>query len=65
MNEPFEIPLTYKGKELEFTAQLLQLGYTHKFKVWVEDYEVLYEPDEERTYRAVVDATLLEHQERK
>ena len=60
MDEPFEIPVTYKGKEIAFKAQLLRLGYTHKFKVWIADYEVLYEPDEERTYRAVVDTALLE-----
>ena len=32
----------------------------HKFRVAVADYEVLFESDEERTYRAVVDTSSLE-----
>jgi hypothetical protein len=60
MDEPFDIPVSFNGKELAFTARLLQLGYTHKFQVAVADYEVLFEPDEERTYRAVVDPSLLQ-----
>ena len=60
MNEPFELPVTYKGKELLFPAQLLMLGYTHKFQVQVNGQEVLFEPDEERTYRAVVDPEQVE-----
>jgi hypothetical protein len=55
MDEPFELPVSYKGKELLFTSQLLMLGYTHKFQVNVNGQEVLFEPDEERTYRAIVE----------
>ncbi len=55
MNEPFELPVTYKGKDLLLPAQLLNYGYTHKFKVTVDEQEVLFEPDEERMYRAIVD----------
>jgi hypothetical protein len=55
MDEPFELPVTYKGEERSFPAQLLQLGYTHKFQVEVNDVTVLFEPDEERNYRAMID----------
>ena len=55
MNEPFELPVSYKGEELLLPAQLLNYGYTHKFKVTVDEQEVLFEPDEERMYRAIVD----------
>lgn len=55
MNEPFELPVTYKGEDLLLPAQLLNYGYTHKFKVTVDEQEVLFEPDEERVYRAIVD----------
>lgn len=41
------------------TAQLIQQGYTHKFQVTVEDLEVYFEPDEEGSYRALVDADSL------
>ncbi|MDQ3845604.1 MAG: hypothetical protein M3342_16585 [Bacteroidota bacterium] len=54
MDEPFDLPVSYKRKELLFPAQLLQYGYTHKFQVDVHELLVLYEPDEERNYRAVV-----------
>ncbi|MBD0288578.1 MAG: hypothetical protein ICV84_25940 [Flavisolibacter sp.] len=54
MNEPFDLPVNYKGKQLLFPARLLMLGYTHKFQVQVNGFEVLFEPDEERNYRAVV-----------
>ena len=60
MEEPFDLPVTYKGKELMFTSQLLMMGYTHKFQVNVNGHEFLFEPDEERTYRAIVDPEMQE-----
>ena len=60
MNEPFELPVTYKDKELLFPARLLMLGYTHKFQVQVNGHEVLFEPDEERNYRAVINPEQVE-----
>ncbi len=55
MNEPFALPVTYKGIELLFPARLLVLCYTHKFQIEVNGQEVFFEPDEERNYRAVID----------
>lgn len=55
MNEPFDLPVTVNGKALLFPACLLQLGYTHKFQVTVYGTEVLFEPDEEGRYRAVIE----------
>jgi hypothetical protein len=60
MDEPFELPITYKGEELLFPARLLQIGYTHRFAVDVYGQEVFFEPDEERNYRALIDAAHLE-----
>lgn len=60
MNEPFELPVTYKGEDLLLPAQLLNYGYTHKFKVTVNEQEVLFEPDEERVYRALVDIAYID-----
>lgn len=54
MDNSFVIPVLYKGKEIGFNAQLLALGYTHKIQVDVNGQEVLFEPDEERNYRAVI-----------
>jgi hypothetical protein len=40
MDQSFDLPLTYKSKELLFTARLLQQGYSHKFGVAVNDQEI-------------------------
>lgn len=59
-----EIPVTYKGEELSFLAKLLLSGYTHKFQVEVEGQRIMFEPDEEQNYRAVLNAAQLEHSDR-
>jgi hypothetical protein len=56
MSETFDLPVHYKDRDLLFPARLLQTGYTHKFEVDVYGTEVLFEPDEEKSYRAIVDA---------
>jgi hypothetical protein len=60
MNETFEIPLTYKGKEVTFPSKLIIYGYSYKIQGDVYGTEVLYEPDEERNYRATVNPDELE-----
>ena len=55
-----EIPVTYKGEELSFPAKFLMNGYTHKIQVVVNEQLTMFEPDEERNYRAIVDAAQLE-----
>ena len=50
----FEIPVTWKGKDLSFPAQLQQTGYTHRILVDVDGVEVALEPDESRNYRAIL-----------
>lgn len=60
MEEYFEIPVTYQGQELAFTSRLLMTGYTHKIEVEVDGQLILFEPDEERNYRAILDQSQLE-----
>ena len=55
MDESFDIPVTYKNKELLFPAKLLHLGYIYKFLVDVSGIEVFFEKDEEGNFRASVD----------
>ena len=64
MEDTFDIPVTYKGKELLFKSKLLILGYTHKISVDVNGTEVVYEPDEERNYRALIDPEQMEGMKR-
>jgi len=40
--------------EYSFEARLATVGYTHKFFVQINGMEVIYEPDEERNYRAIL-----------
>jgi hypothetical protein len=60
MNEPFELPVSYKGMKMTFPAQLLQHGYLYRFQVDINGQIVLFEPDEEHHYRALVDPTLID-----
>jgi hypothetical protein len=55
MTEPFLITVPYKGAEKEIEVQLQVTGYTHRFRVLMDNgAEVLFEPDEERQYRAII-----------
>ncbi len=54
MEDTVQIPVTYKGKELEFDAQLLHLGYINKIQVDVNGVIVFLEKDDEGNYRAVL-----------
>ncbi len=55
MDEPFEIPVLFKGELLNFTSRLHMSGYTHKIEVDVDGTQLMFEPDEERNYRAIMD----------
>jgi hypothetical protein len=54
MEDYFTIPVNYQGTELEFEAKLLLQGYVHRVEVIVDGVPVLFEPDEERNYRALI-----------
>jgi hypothetical protein len=54
MEEQFELPLVYKGEQVLLKASLLVTRYTHKFNVDVNGQNIIFEPDEERNYRAVI-----------
>ena len=54
MDEKFQLPVEYKGEELALDASLLVTGFTHKFIVEVFGQEVIFEPDEDRHYRAII-----------
>ena len=57
MTEEFDLDVVYDNKQLHFKARLLPGAYTHKIQVNVNGTEVLFEPDEERNYRAYIDPT--------
>ena len=48
------LPVIYKGEELELPIQMYPYGYTFRVEVLVGEIAVIYEPDEEGSYRALV-----------
>lgn len=54
MPENFELPLWYNGKEIMLPAEFQPWGYTHRITVFVEDFPFVFEPDEEKNYRAII-----------
>ena len=59
-DDSFQIPVLFNQTKLSFPAKLLQQGYTHKIEVQVNGLNIIFEPDEEGKYRAIMDTILLE-----
>ena len=55
MAERFELPVEYNGKKHFFKATLNVYVYTHKFHVDVDGQTIIFQPDEEGNYRAIID----------
>ena len=55
MNEDFELPVDYKGKEILLTARLLQQGYGYKIEVEVGEMKLLFEKDDHGDWRALTE----------
>jgi hypothetical protein len=53
MTDEFDLIIDYNGEQKDFPATLLLQGYTHKFKVMINDKEIFFERDEEGSYRAM------------
>ncbi|EHQ28732.1 hypothetical protein [Mucilaginibacter paludis] len=54
MDEVFQLPVSYQDEELELEARIMVQGYLYRIEVMVNGIPVLFEPDEERNYRALV-----------
>jgi hypothetical protein len=57
-DEQFDLPVKYKGGELMLPSRLVQMGYTFKIYVQIEGVEVIFEPDEEKNFRAIVESSV-------
>ena len=55
MDEYFEIPVVYKGKEISFPAEVIRYGYVHRIQINVDEQILFLEKDEEGSYRAIGD----------
>jgi hypothetical protein len=54
MGESFTLVVNYKSKEYQLKSELRVFGYTHKIAIDLKGVEILFEPDEEHNYRAVI-----------
>lgn len=52
--DEFELAINFKGKDLLLLVALLNYGSSYKLNVEVEGTKVLFEPDEERNWRALI-----------
>jgi hypothetical protein len=59
MTESFTLEVEFNGERKEYKAELRLFGYTYKIAIQINDVEVIFEPDEERNYRAVLADTEL------
>ncbi|MGN6491987.1 MAG: hypothetical protein ACTHLE_08340 [Agriterribacter sp.] len=53
--DDFKLPVEYKGTLYKLPSRLVQMGYSYKIYVQWFDVEIIFEPDEERNFRAVVE----------
>lgn len=58
MNEVFELPVHYHGKEHELPARLHVFGLSYKIEVEVNGRSFFFERDEERNWRAIGDISM-------
>jgi hypothetical protein len=54
MDNEFELPVRFNNKELNFPVRLLNYGYSYKLEVDIDGTKLLFEPDEERNWRALI-----------
>lgn len=54
MHETFDLPVWYNGKEIMLPAELQPWGYSHRITVYIENFPFMFEPDEEKNYRAII-----------
>jgi len=50
----FELPVIFDRKNLAFHGKFLDYGYSSKIEMDIEGTKVLFEPDEERNWRALI-----------
>jgi hypothetical protein len=54
MEDAFEIPVSFNGKEYNFTAEFISYGYAYKLEIDIDGSKIQFEPDEERNWRALI-----------
>lgn len=53
MSDSSEIEIEYKGALLKLPVSLQPYGYTFRILVTHQEHDIIFEPDEERNFRAI------------
>lgn len=56
--DEFVLPINHKNEELELQVRMYAYGYTFRVEVLVGETIVIFEPDEEGSYRALADKAM-------
>jgi hypothetical protein len=56
MDNHFDITINYKGESTVFAGEFIPAGFSYKIIVDLNGHPVSFEPDEERNFRALVNA---------
>lgn len=54
MENSFTIEVEVDGEQMIFDVRLNTIGFVHKIYINVSGVDIAFEPDEERSYRAIV-----------
>jgi hypothetical protein len=52
------LPVNYNGEELKLPVKMYAYGYTFRVEVLIGEAVVIFEPDEEGSYRALADKAI-------
>jgi hypothetical protein len=52
------LPVNYNGEDLELPVKMYPYGYTFRVEVLIGEAAVIFEPDEEGSYRALTDKAI-------
>lgn len=53
--ETVVIPVLFKGRQMDFTAVVVKMGYVYKIKVDVHGIIIIFEQDDEYNWRGSAD----------
>jgi hypothetical protein len=59
MQEDFVLPVNFNGSELLLPSTFIQFGYSYKIDVDVNGIILSFEKDDEGSWRAIMDASLV------
>lgn len=58
MDHEFELSVNYQNRDFIFPSKFIPSGYSYKFEVDVNDISIVFEKDEERRFRAIIDPSV-------